>query len=264
MIVYKITNKVNQKVYIGVTRNKLQQRWIRHLNDCNCGKDYYLYRAMRKYGIINFSIEVIDTTDSLEKLAELEKHYIKTYNSLDPNFGYNSIEGNYGRDYITSGKSKITKKDIYFIRNKYKEGKLRCIECYKMFYSEILSYSGFQKIWEGTSWQHIMPEVYTKENIELHKKQLGHKGENNINSLLTDNEILEIRKYYVNHTRQECFDKFGINVYTSKQAFFNILSRRCFKHLPCYLKNKKQWYLYENVIDINNYKPVSTISESGE
>ncbi len=133
---------------------------------------------MRKYGTINFSPEIIDESAStLEELGKLEQYYIEKYNSLNPEFGYNSIESNYMKEYISSGKTSITDADVIFIRTKYKEGILRCRDCYNEYFKDLLSFSGFQKIWEGITWQHIMPEVYTPEAIEYHKKQLGHKGE---------------------------------------------------------------------------------------
>ena len=44
---------------------------------------------------------------------------------------------------------------------------LRLEECWKI-YKDKISFSGFQKVWDGTTWQGIMDNVYTKENIELH------------------------------------------------------------------------------------------------
>ena len=265
MIVYKITNTINDKVYIGVTKNTLKQRWNKHLHDCNYGSQNLLYRAMRKYGYVNFKIEELNTSaTTLQELSELERFYINEYNSLDPDLGYNSIEGNYLKEYKTSGKSDITDADVMFIRSKYNEGKLRCRECYNEFFKNRLSFSGFQKIWEGVTWQHIMPEVYTPENIELHKKQLGCKGENNGNSLLKNCQVLEVRKYYVNHDRKECYEKYGKGIYKNEASFYRLLSKDTHKNIPYYNKRKKEWYLNDSVIDINLYNPVSTISESGE
>lgn len=48
---------------------------------------------MRKYGIENFTIEQIDSANSIIKLGELERYYIEKYNSQDPNIGYNLSAG---------------------------------------------------------------------------------------------------------------------------------------------------------------------------
>ena len=53
---------------------------------------------------------------------------------------------------------------------------LRCSDCWKL-YKDKISFSAFQKIWEGTTWQSVMPEVYTKENILFHTNQKGNGGE---------------------------------------------------------------------------------------
>lgn len=89
-------------------------------------------------------------------------------------------------------------------------GELRCSECWKL-YKDKISFSAFQKIWEGTTWISIMPEVYTEEAKLLHSKQLGHKGEKNPVANYSEVEILEARKFYVNHTMEETFAKYGYN-----------------------------------------------------
>ena len=55
--IYKITNKINGKVYIGLTTTSIEQRWRGHINESKkC--DRHLYASMRKYGIENFNIEI--------------------------------------------------------------------------------------------------------------------------------------------------------------------------------------------------------------
>ena len=64
MIIYKITNKINNKVYIGLTTRTLKYRWSTHITESkNLNNQKHLYRAMRKYGIENFTIEEIDSTN---------------------------------------------------------------------------------------------------------------------------------------------------------------------------------------------------------
>ena len=74
--------------------------------------------------------------------------------------------------------------------------------------------------------------------------------------------ILEARKYYVNHSLEETYEKFGYNS-LSKGGFRSSLTSK-YDNIPIYKKVKKKWYLKDKEIDINNYNPVSTISESGE
>jgi group I intron endonuclease len=66
MLIYKITNLINNKIYIGKTIRTVELRWQEHIRDSKTGKTP-LYLAMQKYGINNFKIEIInDNIDSIE------------------------------------------------------------------------------------------------------------------------------------------------------------------------------------------------------
>ena len=78
MIIYKITNKINNKVYIGLTTCSLEYRWSRHLTESrNKNNKKHLYKSIRKYGVKNFTIEQIDSTEDFKELGQLERKYIK-------------------------------------------------------------------------------------------------------------------------------------------------------------------------------------------
>ena len=88
MIIYKITNKINQKVYIGQTIRTLEERFLEHKR---AKKDFHLHNAMRKYGEENFIAEIIDTATSRDELNEKEIYWINYYKSdID---GYNMKPG---------------------------------------------------------------------------------------------------------------------------------------------------------------------------
>lgn len=93
--IYKITNKLNGKVYIGQAIN-IQRRWNEHKNSSlNKRKHEYntpIHCAIRKYGIENFLFEVL-VECCRENLNELEIKYIKQYNANDSNYGYNLTQG---------------------------------------------------------------------------------------------------------------------------------------------------------------------------
>jgi len=88
-IIYKIKNKINDKIYIGQTIHSLKKRVNEHLNKTGCRKIHY---ALLKYSIDTFNISVIDNANSIEELNNLEQKYIKQFNSLHPN-GYNLTTG---------------------------------------------------------------------------------------------------------------------------------------------------------------------------
>lgn len=94
--IYKIENKINGKVYIGQSVN-IKRRWKNHKTASTCEKDhtynYPLYKAFRKYGIDNFTFDVIEECELFE-LDRLEKFWINYYNSYVK--GYNQTLGGYG------------------------------------------------------------------------------------------------------------------------------------------------------------------------
>ena len=90
MIIYKITNQVNGKVYIGQTTLSLERRWYTHCHKSSgC---VALHNAIKKHGVENFTVEQIDTAMGKPELDLKEKFWIKHYNSLVPN-GYNLKTG---------------------------------------------------------------------------------------------------------------------------------------------------------------------------
>lgn len=91
MIIYKITNKVNGKVYIGQTIHSLEARWKRHLKCARDGVDTHLYQAIRKYGEENFIHEIICEAKTKNELNILETYYIQEYDSI--HLGYNMVDG---------------------------------------------------------------------------------------------------------------------------------------------------------------------------
>ena len=84
--IYKIQNLINNKVYIGQSKN-INSRWRQHRYLANID-DGHLYRAMRKYGIDNFSFSVIEEC-SISSLNDREEFWIKSYDSTNPEKGYN-------------------------------------------------------------------------------------------------------------------------------------------------------------------------------
>lgn len=92
--IYKITNNINGHSYIGKSTN-ISHRWIEH--KCHSKTDdCALYRAMRKYGVENFSFEVIQYALP-DELEELEQYYIELYNTYHGREGYNETAGGDGR-----------------------------------------------------------------------------------------------------------------------------------------------------------------------
>lgn len=105
MLIYKITNKINGRVYIGQTIRTLKQRFTAHCTRNGCRS--YIGKAIKAHGKDNFTIEEIDTASSLEELNKKEIYWIKYYNSTDLSVGYNLTYGGDNRVMLDSTKEKI-------------------------------------------------------------------------------------------------------------------------------------------------------------
>ena len=92
---YKITNSVNNKLYIGITKLPIDQRWAQHIKDSENPK-YPLHRAIKKYGKDSFAIELLVESDDRVYISELEEPSIQKYDSRAN--GYNVAKGGYGGD----------------------------------------------------------------------------------------------------------------------------------------------------------------------
>lgn len=89
--IYKITNLINNKIYIGKTVRSLHERWLEH---CRCtDTSRPLYRAFHKYGLDNFKFEPIEEC-SLEQINERERYWISYYDTYHN--GYNATIGGDG------------------------------------------------------------------------------------------------------------------------------------------------------------------------
>ena len=80
MHIYKITNTVNNKVYIGQTvQANPKMRWYAHLADARRGKKSYLLDSIRKYSKEFFVWEIIDVANTLDELNVKEQQWVQYY-----------------------------------------------------------------------------------------------------------------------------------------------------------------------------------------
>ena len=113
--VYKITNLVTNKVYIGITNQGSGVRYQKHWSDARHGDPCPIHLSMAKYGEENFKLEVIDFAKTYDELKEKEKYWIKQCDSKNREKGYNLTDGGdgtFGRMHSEETKEKIRQKAI--------------------------------------------------------------------------------------------------------------------------------------------------------
>jgi len=107
LIVYLVTNLINQKKYVGLTTQTLHNRWRKHCQPSN--NTGLLCKAIKKYGKNNFTIEVLLQANSLVEMMETEASYIAELKTTDRKFGYNLLSGGEHSRHSEYTKQKISK-----------------------------------------------------------------------------------------------------------------------------------------------------------
>lgn len=121
MWIYKVTNKINGKVYIGQSSKNVKERIARHFNDAESNRlDTHFCRAIRKYGRESFEWEIIDTATTSEELTQKEYYWILEYNSVEEGYNETSSQTKCGGN---TYKSK-TREELEAIKEKIRKTKL--------------------------------------------------------------------------------------------------------------------------------------------
>ena len=175
MLVYKITNKVNDKVYIGQTVRPINKRFNRHINDAIRNKlDTHFARAIRKYGKDNFICEVIDTATDQNELTLKEQYWIRYYDSN--HLGYNetdAISKCGGNTYASK-----TKEELLGISDKIRNSKVgnlnpnsKSIKCYNIETNEELFFDTVKECKEyfGEKHHRFITNRVLHKTISLYK-----------------------------------------------------------------------------------------------
>ena len=181
--VYKITNLLNNKIYIGVAKD-FNRRMYQHQRGQDAEK-CYIDNAILKYGWTNFKAEIIDNYTTEEERKEKEKYYIQYYHSLREEGGYNLTRG--GDEtcfYDTSGennpRAQLTKEDVYKIRQRRMNGE-RLADVYADYQDKLEGdrRAGFSKVWLHESWPNVgiefkgkYPKVDPKNYATIRRNQI--------------------------------------------------------------------------------------------
>ena len=136
--IYQITNLINGKIYIGKTERSVSERWREHIKDSQKEENKHrpLYRAFNKYGLENFSIEIIEETLTPE---EREIFWIEQKRSFKN--GYNATIGGDGKPYLDYDLIIATYNELQSIRDTALK-----IGCNETTVSRILKNNHIQKL----------------------------------------------------------------------------------------------------------------------
>jgi group I intron endonuclease len=194
--VYKGTNKINGKVYIGQTRRGIEVRIKDHRSAANREYEqrYELYREMREFGFESFEWEIIDIAESIEELKDKEEYWIKKYRDDDIQL-YNISAGRgakgfkmdrvhvekmrqkrlgiplgIGEDHPTS---KLKDKDLREIETLIKNGE-KVPNIAKML---CVSESSIYQIISNATWKHDDRNMFSIEVMKKNTRYFKHKHE---------------------------------------------------------------------------------------
>lgn len=96
MLTYKITNKINNSIYIGCTERTIEIRWKQHLRSVKIGSNCKIHAAIREFGQENFIMEQLEIYQTLKEMFDGEIRLIKKFNAFEDSNHYNSTIGGFG------------------------------------------------------------------------------------------------------------------------------------------------------------------------
>ena len=222
MYVYKITNNINNKVYVGITKD-YKTRWRQHITtSSNTAHEEYnkvLYYAFRKYGLDNFTFDVIYEGLSIEDAKAAEITMIEDLGSIVKKNGYNVtpggdlVETTRGLRGEDSPRAKLTEVQAKDIISRRDSGELQQ-NVFKDYQNVLLFHGGFQSIWSGNSWKHLQPTVLTKRH--------GRR-------FLTDEEVRNIRSAVANKIKS--YKALGEDYGVPASTISNIINNKTYKNV---------------------------------
>lgn len=186
--IYKYENKLNGKVYIGLS-SCIERRYGQHLTAANHSPLMTIDKAIHKYGIENFSFEIIEQCNE-EELDEREIYWIAYYDSYHN--GYNDTKGGRSLRGDDHPRAILTEAEVWDIRDKYGQ-KIKRSKVFEPYLKKGIKKRTLLKIWNCENWVNVHNDVYTEENKAWHKKQVGHSedqvGLSSFDRSMKQNEI---------------------------------------------------------------------------
>jgi group I intron endonuclease len=196
MIIYKSTNTITGKVYIGQTTHTLEKRIKSHIKESKIESNRPFMLSINKYGSDNFTFEVIDSASNLDELNKKEIYWIDFYNSVSPN-GYNVTGGGQGKKMKTTKElSRIISEGL---KNSEKWQKTKNSEEYKLKMKKYFIGSNKDKKFSQEHKEKIWEK--NKERVLLFNKSTSKKWI----VVDKDNDIIRMTG------KEEYFEKLGMD-----------------------------------------------------
>ena len=237
--IYKITNKTNNKVYIGQSIN-IEKRWGEHkrnaFNSNTHTYRYPLYVAIRKYGLNNFIFEVVEEC-SIEILTTREQYWIDYYNSLDSNYGYNLVPAVDAKRGEHCNWAVLTDFQTEQIVNLLQQTTIPISKIAEMYQ---VSGSCIEDINKGR--RRVQDDL--QYPLRSNTRSIGHRGEHQNTAVLSETDVIEIRNRYVNEEINSIYEDYKNKIAFS--GFKKVVYGVTWKHLPCYKKREKKWIFLDN------------------
>ncbi|WP_210123486.1 GIY-YIG nuclease family protein [Staphylococcus sp. GDX8P106P-2] len=211
--VYKITNTLNGKVYIGQTVD-YRKRKVGHFSYLrrNAHRNRYLQKSFNKYGESSFKMEIIKEC-AVDELDKLEIYYMRKYNSIDKTLGYNMVIG-----------GNTNKSFPDYIRQKMSRSQK----------GRIISEEHRKRIGKWHKGKTISPKDIEKANKTKKDNQIQW-GETNPNAVLTNDDVEKLIKDMLNGlTVEDVMKKYKC----SRQTVYGITRNRTYKAILPNLRKK--------------------------
>lgn len=237
--IYMVVNMVNNKKYIGQSKNIRKRFQSHHLvdykNENNCNYNTKFYQAIRKYGIDNFEVIILKLCKE-EELDDLEIKFIKEFDTFKN--GYNSTEGGQfwspnihskeielkrqqtrerNKSLMSENhpRAKLTNQQVWDIRQRYIDG-----ESIKDIYQDFKDLYSNQQTFKRI----VLGQTYVTVGNIPNKEQVRHT-----NAKLTDVQVKEIRSSYKKGvvSYRELGDKYGL----SESSIAAIIKRETYKNV---------------------------------
>jgi group I intron endonuclease len=185
MFIYKISNTINNKVYVGQTKKVFHSRMNSHKCLLRNNKHYnkHLQLAWNKYGEASFTFEVIEQLDPEMNfdLSNLERYWIKFYDSMNPEKGYNLTEGGEGCLGRKMSKTHFEKLRIRNLGTKRSEqtkkllSEIRTGKSHKCLYKSVVDSLGnvFESIKAAAKFYNAQPDSVSMVLTGKRKKLFG-------------------------------------------------------------------------------------------